>query len=132
MYALQISDPVWNYLKINNQLCMCKACLSRTEFKNYSDYYKEVLDREYRKTYFNNKNNHTEYCELRTIHSHKEFSDIYPEMLFKAKSEEKIAWCKSKLGRINHSLTNTKPDSNFTKTVKITVVIRGFPNVQEY
>lgn len=53
-------------------------------------------------------------------------------MLFKAKSEEKIAWCKSKLGRINHSLTNSKPDSQFTKTVKITVVIRGFPNVQEY
>lgn len=69
---------------------------------------------------------------MRTIQAHQQYSEMMPELLFKAKTEEKIAWCKSKMGKINHSLTNTKPHSKFTQDLNIKVVLRGFVLKHEY
>lgn len=132
LHILKISDPIWNYLKVNNQLCMCSACLSRPEFKKYDDYYKEVMDREYKKVDLCKKVRKTEYCEVRTINAHQQYASILAYMLFRATSEQKIAWVKSKLGKINHSLTNQYPDSKFTPKIKVKVLVRGFPATQEY
>lgn len=78
------------------------------------------------------KNRKVEYCEMRTITLQEQFSQLYPQLLYKAHTEEKITWVKSKLGRINHTLTNTKPDSPHVSPVKMKIMMRGFPNNLEF
>lgn len=127
-----MSDPIWNFLKINNQNCSCHACSQLPEIKNYDDYFKELNLRSYEKLHPDSRYKKTEYCEMRTIAAHEKFSQLYPEMLYKARTSEKIAWIKSILGKINHNLTNTRPLSPYTDIVKIKVTMRGFPNDYEY
>jgi uncharacterized ubiquitin-like protein YukD len=132
LHMLEVSDPLWNFLKINNQSCSCNPCNQFPNINGFDDYFKEMDARTYNKLHLDSKHKHTEYCEMRTVVAHSRFSQLYPEMLYNARTEVKIAWCKSNLGKVNHCLVNTKPDSPYTPQLRIKVVMRGFPNHYEF
>ena len=62
LYILGIADPIWNFLKINNQTCTCPACSRYIEIKRYDDYFREINERSCQKLEIMMKHRKVEYC----------------------------------------------------------------------
>ena len=116
----------------NNEDCTCRPCLQCPPISNYHAYFKQLSNRTFDKGHRDSKYKRSEFCELRTITAHEKFTSLPPELLSKAWTEQKIAWVKSTLGKINHTMTNTKPNSPWTEKTTILVTMPAYPHCYDY